>query len=202
MDDRVERAAAGDRLALTLLLTEAHRELCAFVERKIPASLRGRVDAEDIVQVAHADAFRRIGDFRDADVESFARWLRTIALRKLRNAIRDRNALKRGAERQVDAAADPLMDSTARLIELLAVNERTPSQSAARREAVAAVQLALASLPEEMREVVTRVHIAGQPVAEVAAALGRTPGAVYNLCYRARQTLEARLGDRSRFLSR
>jgi RNA polymerase sigma factor (sigma-70 family) len=61
--------------------------------------------------------------------------------------------------------------------------------------------VAVATLPEALRQVVWMCHIEGQSVREIAAALGRTERAVNQLCYRGLLKLREQMGHRSRFLS-
>jgi RNA polymerase sigma-70 factor (ECF subfamily) len=84
----------------------------------------------------------------------------------------------------------------------VAVTSRTPSASAAGHEAVSAIQSALELLPADYREALQLRYIEGLPMAEVAARLKRTEGAVQMLCQRALKQLAARMGSASRFLSR
>src|ERR1043166_4929975 len=103
-DQLLRQAVAGDAPALKLLLTNYHDRIRVPVASKVPATLRGSIDADDILQEAYVEVFRRIGTFEQRGPDSFARWIMTIALSKLRNAIRRRRAAKRGGERNTAAA--------------------------------------------------------------------------------------------------
>jgi DNA-directed RNA polymerase specialized sigma24 family protein len=59
----VNRAASGDTVALTVLLTQAQQRLCAHIQRRIPKDLQGTVDADDILQEAQVEAYRHLHDF-------------------------------------------------------------------------------------------------------------------------------------------
>jgi RNA polymerase sigma-70 factor (ECF subfamily) len=198
----IRRAVAGETGALKLLLLEAHSRLCSFVGRRIPADLRATLDAEDVVQEAYAQVFRRIGQFQPHGATSFRRWLSTIALRKLRNAVARQRAAKRGGGVRV-AAVDVRTreESCVALLDLLAAPGPTPSRCVARQEAVQAVETALAHLPEHYRQALWLTHFEGWPAARAAAEMGRTERALHGLCRRALKLLRDRLGSRSDFLS-
>lgn len=200
--DPLNRAIAGDTVALTLLLTSGRRALCEFVARRIPADLRGGIDADDTVQEAHAEVFRHIHRFERRGDDSFDRWVRTIALRKLRDAIKMRRADKRGGRNvQVHAAGAGVDESVVMLLDLMAGAEKSPSRCAAGAEAVGAVRAALDLLPVDYREAVTLIYLQGLSVEEAAAKMSRTDRAIHNLCHKAKSRLREILGTQSRFLS-
>jgi RNA polymerase sigma-70 factor (ECF subfamily) len=61
----------------------------------------------------------------------------------------------------------------------------TPSGQVAVREELDRMERALDSLPDEYREVIVQAKIAGRSREEIAAATGRSPGAVRMLLHRA-----------------
>lgn len=197
----VERAVQGETAALMLLLTSSHRWLCDHISRRVPAALRSTIDAEDIVQEAHIEAFRRIGQFKPRGRGSFDRWILTVALTRLRNAIRRHRAAKRGGAVAVRPGDERLDDSTYALWNKLAGPRHTPSRSVARREAIQAVRRAIEELPERYRQVVWMMHIRGETVREVAQQIGRTERAVHGLSRRGLKLLAQRLQPGGEFLS-
>jgi RNA polymerase sigma-70 factor (ECF subfamily) len=201
--DAVQRAIAGDAAALTLLLTTHRRGVCEYIAGRIPSKLRGALDADDVVQDAYAEVFRHIGGFEQRGPDSFGRWVRTIALRKLRDSIKMRGADKHGGSKvQVHGTRPGIGDSVAMLLDLMAGDEKSPSRCAAGTEAVAAVRAALDLLTDDYREAVSLVYLQGLPVKDAAAAMDRTERAVHNLCHKAKSRLRELLGTESRFLSR
>ena len=198
----VERAIQGDQVALTVLLTESRGPLCARLLHKIPSDLRGALDPDDIAQEAHVEVFRHIREFEARTPDAFDRWVTTIAVRKLRDAIKARRADRRGGGRvAVSGVTGNLEDSMVALLDLVAGPDHTPSRSAARHEIVAAVQTALDELPEDYRKAVWFVYLEGNPFAVAAERMGRTEGAVHNLCYKAKDRLREILGSDLRFRS-
>ncbi len=87
------------------------------------------------------------------------------------------------------------------LDEMLSARDRTPSQSIARREAVGAVQVAIAGLPDDYQQAIRLRYFEGKSLAETAAGMDRTPGAVRGLLDRAKEKMLAALGRASLYLS-
>ena len=198
----IKRAADGDEVALKVLLTRSHPLLCGYVAERIPANLSRLVDIEDIVQDTHVRVFQRIGTLRSNRPKSFRRWLNSIALGQLRNAIRRHRAAKRGGERvKLSPRKMSIEDSTIALLNRLAGPGRTPSQSFARGEAIEAVQAAISALPKHYQEALRLVHIEGRTIQEAALTMGRTERTIHGLCRRGLKQLEGRLESRSWFQS-
>src|SRR5262245_28404320 len=117
----IQKAVAGDAAALKVLLTSYHSRLREPVSARIPATLRGSIEADDILQEAYVEVFRRIDSFELRGDDAFFRWLATIALSKLRSAIRRRRAAKRGGDRREAAPAiRTLEDSMVAFLDVLA----------------------------------------------------------------------------------
>ena len=86
------------------------------------------------------------------------------------------------------------------LYEILTGTQTTPSGAAARAEGAARLKRAIGQLPEPYRRVVELFDLEERPMDEVAAALGRSPGAGYMLRARAHRHLADLLGTASGFL--
>jgi len=195
----VERAAAGDAVAATVLLTRSHAELRRFIASKIPRDLQSLVDADDVLQDTKINAYRNLHRFEHRGGDSFDRWIATIALRRLRNEIQRHRALKRGGGR-ADVSSIPDQSIVA-MLDLMAGPEKTPSRRVARQEALNAVSAALELLPEHYRQAVQLVYLDGLSHEEAAKRMGRTASAVHNMCHKAKRRLVETLGSRSRYLS-
>ena len=197
----VRRAVDGDAAATTLLLKDSRRWLCALIAARIPAGLRGTLDADDVVQEAHVDVFRNITAFLWRGPGSFHCWVLKIARRRLRAAFRAQGAERRGGGRAAAPAAWNYEDSVVNLLDLVAAPGRTPSRSVARLEGVRAVEDALSGLPAHYRLAVKMVYIEGHPIAATATAMGCTDRAVHGYCRRGLKLLRDGLGSSSRFFS-
>ncbi|MFO0951172.1 MAG: sigma-70 family RNA polymerase sigma factor [Isosphaeraceae bacterium] len=66
----------------------------------------------------------------------------------------------------------------------LAADQSSPSQKAERNEAIVRLADALIRLPEDNRRALVMRHCQGASLAEISAALGRTPQAVAGLLKR------------------
>jgi RNA polymerase sigma-70 factor (ECF subfamily) len=203
--DRLEltrQAMAGDIVALKLLLTESHERLTRYLRAKIPADLRATLDAEDVLQEAYVRVFTHIWDFVPGDGQSFDRWVTTIAVRRLRSAIRRQRAFRRSGHGPAapTGGASP-EDSVVALLDLLASPQHSPSRSVARREAVASVKHEILTLPAHYRQAIELVYLQGRTVAAAAHEMGRTPRAIHGLCRRGTRLLAQRLGSASSYLN-
>jgi len=199
--DLMRRAVAGERLALELLLLAHYARLRNRIARKIPADVRAVVAADDVIQAAFVEAIRHVAAFEPHGPEAFYRWLATLAEHKLVDAIRARRG--RGSPAAVRQRAGPMFaDSVAALLELVVAPDRTPSRVAAGAEAVHAVRVALAMLPDPYQRALWLRYIQGWSVSAIALELGRTERAIHALCGRGLKRLRDLLGSASRFLTR
>jgi RNA polymerase sigma-70 factor (ECF subfamily) len=198
----LQQAVAGDTAALKLLLADIRPRVARHVAWRIPAGMTGAKDVDDVLQDAYLEVFSRIASFQPRTVEGFYRWVATIAMNRLRDAIRRHRALKRGGIKRPPAATQRgAWDSSIALLDLVAGPERTPSRVLARSERVAAVQAALASLPEHYRQAVALVYLDGRTVGQAAEIMKRSERAVHGLCRRSLRLLSEELERGSVFLS-
>jgi len=195
-----QAAIGGDATALKLLLLGTQDRLVACVSRRIPADLRTSVDAEDVIQETHIEVFRRIELFVPAGRDSFFRWMATIAMNRLRTAIRRHRAVKRGGGRTCEGSNRHLEGSTLDLLDMLAGPGRSPSRCFTRDEAVRIVQSEIAELPPQYRQAIWLVHIEGETARTAAVNMGRTERAVHGLCARGLKLLRERLEGRTMLL--
>lgn len=193
---------AGDRVALECLLLRNYGRLHRHVARDLPQWLQGVVSVEDVLQETFAQAFRDFGRFEPRGEGSVESWLLAIADHRLHDLIRRHRRKKRGGSRRQARPADARRSSFMELAALLAAAADSPSDRVARDEAVQAVQVAVAALPDDQREAVRRRYLEREDLAAAAQAMGRTPEAVRSLVYRARQSLREFLGRSSRWFLR
>ncbi len=197
----IHRAVEGDGDALETLLLAYFDRVVADVASRIPDDIRGAISAEDVVQDAYIVAFQRIGEFESRGAAAFFAWLRKIAEHRLLDASRALRAAKRGGgwDRAADVEAE---DGIIAALEMLPGHARTPSASAATREAVTALQAALDALHPHYRDALRMRYIECQPVAVCAARLQRTEGAFHMLLGRALAALRAQMGESVRYFTR
>jgi RNA polymerase sigma-70 factor (ECF subfamily) len=203
MDVRIVKAVAGDQSALSELLLDHHDALVARLRARIPPSRQAAIDPEDILQETYVDVFRGIRSFQPRSDHAFANWLRSIAEHRLLDAIRGQQAQKRGGVRhRVPNQMARSSDSLVNLLDLITSASTTPSRKLARQEGLAALQIHLASLPQEYREVIELRHLQGLSREAVAERLGRSADEVRGLLYRALKKLRDALGQSSLYLTR
>jgi RNA polymerase sigma-70 factor (ECF subfamily) len=199
----IVKAVSGDRLALGDLLLAHSSRLSRHLAPMLPASVQGKLSVDDILQQTFVRAFCGIGQLRQATSRSFSTWLTRIAENQLRNALADLQRQKRGGQqRQVRGPVESQSSSMVELVELLSGRDQTASHVIARREAVHALAISIAALPEDQRHAVRHHLIEGRSLAETAVAMHRTPGAVSALVHRAKQNLRKAMGRASQWLSK
>jgi len=185
-----------------LLLTYYDR-LAQNIGAKLPASIQQVVDVDDILQQTFLQVFRDIRNFEPHSGLSFFNWTKTIAENRLLDTIKGLRRKKRGGDRhRVREAEGSQSGSIRELVEMLSAGGRSPSRSFARREAVQAIRIGLASLPDDQREAIRLRFLCGKSLEEVATAMGRTKGAVRGLIHRGKDRLHGVMGRSSRWLSK
>jgi len=188
------RARAGDLDALALLLEEAAPALRAHIAARLPAAHRAVLAPEDVLQVTWLEAFLALERCTSDTPDGFAAWLRAIAECNLQDALRALERDKRpDARRRAEGAAE--------LLDELSAGLTSPTRAAARSEARERLETALMSLPADYANVVRAHDLEGRPMAELAAELGRSLGALHMLRQRAHDRLRAHLGAPQRYLS-
>ena len=187
-NEMIVKAVSGDHVALERLLLNYYDRLGRTIGEKLPASVQQVVDVDDILQQTFLQVFRDIHGFQPHSDASFFGWIRTIAENRLLDTIKGLKRKKRGGEHhQVREVKDCQTSSIKNMVDMLSANGRSPSRSFARHEAMQAVQIGLASLPDDQREAIRLRFISGKSLEEVAATLGCTKAAVRGLIYRGKQ---------------
>ncbi|NQV35697.1 MAG: sigma-70 family RNA polymerase sigma factor [Phycisphaeraceae bacterium] len=202
-NEMIVKAVSGDHVALERLLLNYYDRLGRTIGAKLPASVKQVVDVDDILQQTFLQVFRDIRGFQPHSDASFFGWIKTIAENRLIDTIKGLKRKKRGGEHhQVREVKDCQTSSIKNLVDMLSANGRSPSRSFARHEAMQAVQIGLASLPEDQREAIRLRFISGKSLEEVAAMMGCTKAAVRGLIYRGKRELHDAMGRSSRWLSK
>ncbi len=152
----LQQVRAGDEAAGHRLLQRYLPALRGWARGRLPASARGMVETDDLVQVTLLRALKRMEGFEPRHEGAFFAYLRKILLNVLRDEIR-RSQRKPGGE---------------------PVDERIPDPAPSLLEEIAGKQVmdayedALAVLPERQQEaVILRVEM-GMSYPEIAEAVG------------------------------
>jgi RNA polymerase sigma-70 factor (ECF subfamily) len=174
---------------------ERYREYLRLLARlQLDERLQGKVDLSGVVQVTLLEAHQALTRMSESRLN--VALLRTILANNLRDEVRKLGTAARDVERErsLEAALDA---SSLRMEGWLAAEQSSPSQQAIRHEQLLALADALAALPDEQRRAVELHHLRGVPLAEIAAQLGRSKGAVAQLLFRGMSRLRAQLQDGS-----
>ena len=160
----VARAKEGDQEALRYLYVSYSHNIYGYVR----SIVRDDHEAEDITQHVFAKLMTRIGRYDDRGVPFFA-WL----LRLARNVAIDH--LRTNRLTPTENVLDP---------------DTSSSDDLDRAETV---RSALATLPEEQRQVVILRHVIGLTPGEIADRMGRSEGSIHGLHHRGRRALQREL---------
>jgi RNA polymerase sigma-70 factor (ECF subfamily) len=162
----IERAKEGDEQALSYLYLRFAGNVYGYARNL----LRDDFEAEDVVQQVFARLMTALGSYEPRGGVPFSAWL----LRITRNLAVDQMRMrKRMSTCELNVIEEPArVDSSELRLSL--------------REAIA-------SLPEDQREVVVLRHIAGCSPDEIARRLARSTDSVHGLHHRGRRTLRAAL---------
>jgi RNA polymerase sigma-70 factor (ECF subfamily) len=178
--------------ALAAFLEQRGPALVAFIEGRLGATLRGKVDPQDVAQEVAIKALRELpgADFEGRDPFG---WLCHLAEQCVIDAHRHFAASKRSAGREQPGNV-PAGEGSQDLIALLAASMTTPTQAVVRDEREARLREAIAGFPEEHREALRLRYVEGLPTKEVAARLKKTDIATRVLLTRLVHRLQELLG--------
>jgi RNA polymerase sigma-70 factor (ECF subfamily) len=169
----VARTLAGDLAAFAPVVRRHAQNLVALCGRMVNDPQLG----EELAQEAFARAYTSLGSFR-GDCR-FRHWLYRIAV----NGCRDWLKAGARAERPAALSGDEL------------IAPRDPERDAVVRQAVSALERAIALLPGKYREAFTLFHVENMHYEEIQAITGVKVNALKVRVHRARAMLRAWLGD-------
>lgn len=149
------RFADGDESALRDLVDREGGGVLRHIEARMPAHLKKRFGASDIVQQTIIDLVSLQKRFDNRGVPAFRGLLRTMAERNLASAAARERALKRDVIRETTPPPGFTDDSLPPSpIEAVPAEKSTPSKALLRSESVESVQRALLELSEQDREII------------------------------------------------
>jgi RNA polymerase sigma-70 factor (ECF subfamily) len=184
--EQARRQAPG---ALDRLLESYRNYLRLLARTGIDAALRGKADPSDLVQETLLKAQQHFDQFQGRTEAELIGWLRQILARNLADLSRRFKSTGARAVRR-EQSLDDLHDASSRaVLQLVARDGHSPSQSAQRRELSLVLADALAELTPDYREVLVLRTLEGRDWEDVSRAMGRSPGAVRLLWARALKKL-------------
>ncbi|HEX3688934.1 MAG TPA: RNA polymerase sigma factor [Solirubrobacteraceae bacterium] len=160
----VARAKEGDREAVRFLYVVYAHNIYGYVR----SIVKDDHEAEDVTQLVFAKLMTVIARYDDRGVPFFA-WLLRIA----RNVAIDQ--IRGNRLTPTETVIDP---------------DTSSSDDLDRAETV---RNALATLPEEQRQVVILRHVIGLTPGEIAERMGRSEGSIHGLHHRGRRALQREL---------
>ena len=147
-------------------------------------------------------AFLKIEQLRGTTPSAFSAWLFAIGDMTLIDLVRKETTQARGGRfcRQ-EVENDDLEGNFAELLQQLHAEVETGSRNLARKEAVGALQVAIAGLPGDQRRAVDLNLLQGMSIQETSDAMDRTTASVRSLIHRAKENLAEAMGRASQWLS-
>ncbi|MEM6674640.1 MAG: sigma-70 family RNA polymerase sigma factor [Planctomycetota bacterium] len=179
------RARAGDEHAFDALFARVVPRLQWFVDLRMGARVRERVDRDDVIQDTYAAALTQLESFTPTREGAFASWLLAIAENQIRRLVAHHGAAHRRAVRS-DRPAD-------RALALAADPMSGPATRAERRDVRERVRAAMATMDAAEQEAVLLRVVEARPLAEVAEIMDRSESAVRRLVARALGSLGRQL---------
>ena len=172
----IQRILSGDEAAFGVLVEKHQKSVHALAWRKIGDFH----DAEEITQDTFLQVYKKLPTLKDP--YKFAGWLYVIANRLCFDWIRKKNL-----------AIQSLEDTPVEEIEKTSythhVSEQAEKASSEHRREI--VKKLLAKLPESERTVMTLHYLGEMTVKEISRFLGVSVSAIHNRLYRARKRLKA-----------
>lgn len=173
----VEAACRGERSAVEALYRTHYDTIFRYVTLRLGSAAA----AEDVTSQIFLGMIRGLGRYQD-EGKPFVAWLYGIAQKQI--AFFQRGQGRQPSAMDLDSAGELLADTAG------------PHATAEQRELRLRVAKALGQMPDGQREVITLRYVLSLSLAETAAAVGRTEGAVKQLQLRGLVTLKNILGSR------
>jgi len=177
----VQLAQTGDSHAFDMLMRRYTPSLNRFLRR----FMRNSDDVEDVIQETFIKAYLSINRFRSDS--TFSTWIVRIGI----NAAKDGLALRQRQGLQLSTLGGE-NDDDKTLAEARADLD-TPESRLETKEAIALLETALATLPEEQRMSFELREIEGMTYEEIAGQMHCPVGTVRSRIHRARDSLTAAL---------
>jgi RNA polymerase sigma-70 factor (ECF subfamily) len=169
VDAAVARAKQGDREALRFLYVRYADHIYGYVA----SIVRDDHEAEDVTQHLFAKLMTALPKYEPREVP-FSAWILRVARNVAVDHMRQRRAVPCEEVREMSGHEED--DDTA-------------------RDRALGLRDALATLPEDQRQVVVMRHLVGLSPGEIAGRLGRTESSVHGLHHRGRGALRSALAE-------
>lgn len=194
--DLLKTAASGQGTAMSELFAREEMRLRRLIALRAGSALLARLDLDDLVQEAYAEAVRQLPTYSYQGKDSFFRWFATIALNRLNNLRRVLTADKRAQKHEQPIVGAETAMHHAGVTEPVAKGPG-PRTLASANEGTSQLAEALECLGESDREVILLARVEGLSLDEVAERIGRTRNAAALLLSRALRKLKKKLDDKA-----
>ena len=171
----IQRILSGDEAAFDVLVQRHQKSVHALAWRKIGDFH----DAEEITQDTFFQVYKRLPTLKDP--YKFAGWLYVIANRLCIDRMRQKNLT-------IQSLEDTPVEEVEQSSYIHHVSEQQQTEITERRRAI--VKKLLEKLPESERTVMTLFYLGEMTVKEISKFLGVSASAVHNRLYRARKRLQ------------
>jgi len=183
-----------DEGSQTLRLERCREYLRLLTRLQVPARLRSKLDASDVVQQTLLRAHEKRDQFRGHSEGELIAWLRQILANQLAEAVRRFSAEARDLAREQSIRAQ-LDESAVRMENWLAAEQSSPSQRVMREEQHLRLAQALGQLPDDQRQAIELHHLQGYAVADAGRIMNRSRPAVVGLLFRGLKRLRELLDE-------
>ena len=180
----VTKSQQGDKRAFDMLVMRYQNRLSALINRYCQ---RSSLDTEDIVQEAFIKAYRGIGNFRGDS--AFYTWLCRIGINVAKNH------LTSSARHMLASATSSSEEIESNYDSGFTEEVMTAEGNIFGDELIDIIQLALSSLPEELRVAVTLREIEGLSYEDISSIMMCPIGTVRSRIFRAREVLNVKIKD-------
>ena len=170
-------AAKLDRVELDQIVELLRERLHRFIASRM-ASNHFRVDVDDVLQETLLRAYRRFESVEWRGERALFGWLCGISLHVIQEM--QRRYLR------INNEMPPFEEHG---------DESTPSRTIRRKERFGRLNESLDKLSNDERRVIMLIRIDGVPLRKVAALMGRSERAVYQLLWRSMKKLKEHFGD-------
>lgn len=189
VENLLAAARRGSPGSLGQLFEMLRAQLTLLANEELPWELRAKLGPSDVVQETALDMHRNFETFHGTTAEECFGWLRAM----LRNNVVDAVRRFEGSQKR-DISLERPLDSQARENAAVAARDGLPEGSAIRHEDAAAVNAALARMPDDHRRVIELRYWRGLSFPEIGIEMNRSADAARKLWYRALESLQAELG--------
>jgi RNA polymerase sigma-70 factor (ECF subfamily) len=180
----VQRTVAGDQHAFELLVVKYQRR----IQRLIGRMVRDVDLVEDIAQETFIRAYQALHQFRGE--AQFYTWLYRIAVNTAKKMLLDMKRDPTVSEASLKKSSD---DDETNQPTLELIGSETPETLLAAKDIANAVNAALDTLPEDLRQALTLRELDGLSYEEIAELMDCPIGTVRSRIFRSREAISAKV---------